>query len=168
MRLSLRFIIPLAIAIGLMAYGIVPLVDTFIFNKWFARDVDIRTKLITSTMQDALIDTVQNPSSGKIQKLFNRVIQDERLYALAFCDSSDRLLYKTQTFPDSIVCDPLSADGAAHSRIVQLQKGPLHLAFHPIEDSGKKIGQLVLVHDMSFLEKEVQIRNRILSISFAR
>lgn len=153
MRLSLRFIIPLAITLGLMAYGVVPLVDTFIFNKWFARDIDIRTKLITNTMQDSLIDMIQNPSSGKIQKLFNRVIQDERLYALAFCDSNSRLLYKTQTFPDSMACEPLLPDGTAHSRIVQLQKGPLHLAFHPIEDSGKKIGQLILVHDMSFLQK---------------
>ncbi|GIL16818.1 MAG: trehalose-6-phosphate synthase [Oligoflexia bacterium] len=153
MRFSLRFIIPLAIVLGLMAYGVVPLVDTFIFNKWFARDIDIRTKLITSTLQDSLIDMSQNPSSGKIQKLFNRVIQDERLYALAFCDSNSRLLYKTQTFPESIVCEPFSSDGSAHSSIAQFPQGPLHLAFHPIEDSNKKVGQLILVHDMSFLQK---------------
>lgn len=153
MRLSLRFIIPLAIALGLMAYGVVPLVDTFIFNKWFARDIDIRTKLITSTMHDSLIDMIQNPSSGKIQKLLNRVIQDERLYALAFCDSNSRLLYKTQIFPESIACEPFPPDGSSHSRIVQFPQGPLHLAFHSIEDSNKKVGQLVLIHDMSFLQK---------------
>lgn len=29
----------------------------------------------------------------------------------------------------------------------------MHVAFHLIEDSGKRFGQLVLVHDMSFLQK---------------
>ncbi|MBL7668974.1 MAG: trehalose-6-phosphate synthase [Bdellovibrionaceae bacterium] len=153
MRLSLRFVIPLLVALGLVAYSVVPLVDTFIFNKWFARDIDIRTKLITNTMQDSLVDLIQKQSPGKIQKLFNSVIQDERLYALAFCDSNSRLLYRTQTFPESIECEPLPIDDSAHSRVAQFPHGALHLAFRPIEDSGRKLGQLVLVHDMSFLQK---------------
>lgn len=153
MRFSLRFIIPLAIALGLMAYGVVPLVDDFIFNKWFARDIELRTKLITSTLQDSLIEMLRNPTNGKVQKLFNRVVQDERLYAMAFCDTTNHLLYVTQTFPDNILCETPTVTGQAHSRILQLQQGPLHLSFHPIDESGKNLGQLVLLHDMSFLQK---------------
>mgnify|MGYP001589086751 CR=1 FL=1 len=153
MRLSLRFIIPLVIALALITYGIVPLVDTLIFNKWFSRDIDIRTKLISSTMQDSLVLLLENPSKGKIQRIFNRAIQDERLYALAFCDLQNHLLYKTQTFPDQITCEDQGKSEDHQTRVLQLPQGPLHLAFHLIEDSGKKYGRLVLVHDMSFLQK---------------
>ncbi len=153
MRLSLRFILPLMIVLGLVAYGVVPLVDTLIFNKWFSRDIDIRTKLIANTLHDSLVLMLESPSGGKIPRLFNRVIQDERLYALAFCDLENRLLYKTQTFPDQISCEIPDPKGEPQSRVFQLPQGPLHLAFHPIEDSGKKFGQLILIHDMSFLQK---------------
>ena len=153
MRLSLRFILPLMLVLGLIAYSIVPLVDSLVFSKWFTRDIDIRTKLIANTLQDSIISIVENPSEKKIQRLFGRAIQDERLYALAFCDNENGLVYKTQTFPDQIVCEKADISGGSWSRVLDLPSGPLHVAYYPIEDSGSRFGQLVLVHDMSFLEK---------------
>lgn len=153
MRLSLRFILPLAFVLGLMAYGVVPLVDSLTF-KWFTRDIDMRTKLIASSMLDSLVPLVETPgSTTKIQKLFNRVIQDERLYALGFCDLNNRLLYKTQTFSDGIGCENPETSGEPHSRVLKFPQGPLHLAFVPIDDTGTKLGQLVLIHDLSFIQK---------------
>jgi trehalose 6-phosphate synthase len=140
-------------ALGLMAYGVAPLVDALTF-KWFTRDIEIRTKLIASTLQDSLVFLLETPSNGKIQRLFTRVIQDERLYALAFCDLRNRLHYKTQTFPNTIPCEKPNSDGQPNSRILQLTEGPLHISYSPIlEDSGKVLGQLVLVHDMSFIQR---------------
>lgn len=153
MRLSLRFILPLMLSLGLIAYAIVPLVDSLIFDKWFSRDIDIRTKLIATTLQDSMISILESPSEKKIQRLFGRAIQDERLYALALCDTADRLIYKTQTFPSQVGCEKIDPSGDRHGRVLKLPSGPLHLAFHPIEESGRRFGQLVLVHDMSFLKK---------------
>lgn len=141
------------LVIGLVAYSIVPLVDSLIFNKWFSRDIEIRTKLITNTLQESIVSILENPSEAKMQKIFDRAIQDERLYALAFCDIENRLIYKTQTFPVQILCETADESGKPHSRVLQLPNGPIHISFHPIDDSGKRFGQLVLVHDMSFLEK---------------
>lgn len=151
MRLSLRFILPLIVTLGLIAYGVVPLVDSFTF-KWFLRDIDIRTKLITNTLQDSLVPMLANPTDGKVQRLFNRAIQDERLYALGFCDIGNQLRFQTQTFPDSIACEP-ELNSQPHSRVLQQPQGPLHLAFQPVEDSGKPIGRLVLIHDLSFIKR---------------
>lgn len=153
MRLSLRFILPLMLVLGLIAYSIVPLVDSLIFSKWFTRDIDIRTKLIANTLQDSIISILENPSENKIQRLFGRAIQDERLYALALCDPDNQLIYKTQTFPDQILCEKIDLTEKGHSRVLKLPSGPLHIAFHLVEDSGRQFGQLVLIHDMSFLEK---------------
>lgn len=47
--------------------------------------------MIASTMQDSLVTMLESPSNTKIQQLFNRAIQDERLYALAFCNSEGHL-----------------------------------------------------------------------------
>lgn len=99
MRLSLRFIIPLFIVLSIIAYAIVPLADSLIFDKWFIRDINIRTKLIASTLQDSIISILENPTEIKIQRIFGRVIQDERLYAIGFCNLKNELVYKTQTFP---------------------------------------------------------------------
>ena len=43
MRLSLRFLIPLLLALALFAYAAVPLVDT-LMTRWFVRDLDIRAQ----------------------------------------------------------------------------------------------------------------------------
>src|SRR6185503_12966869 len=106
MRLSLRFILPLAIVLGLIAYAVVPLVDTLTL-RWFVRDLDIRSRLIASTMQEPLTELVATGTKARILTLFNRAIQDERLYALGFCDKSGKLVVKTDTYPAQLPCDQL-------------------------------------------------------------
>ncbi len=155
MRLSLRFILPLIFALGIVAYAIIPLADSLIFKKWFTRDIEIRGKLIVSTLQDSIISIIEQPTDAdsKIQKVFGRAIQDERLYALAFCNLKHQIAYKTQTFPKEITCETNQNSVEPTSEIINLPKGPLHIAYHSIDDSGKHFGRLVLVHDISFLEK---------------
>ena len=85
MRLSLRFIIPLAITLAAIAYAVVPLVDRLTL-QWFVRDLDIRTSLITRTIQEPLGDLVREGSRVKVLRYFDRLIQDERLFAVGFCD----------------------------------------------------------------------------------
>src|SRR3989442_1597904 len=51
MPLSLRFVVPLALALAAIAYAVVPLVDRLTF-QWFVRDLDARGALIAQTAQD--------------------------------------------------------------------------------------------------------------------
>ncbi len=51
MRLSLRFLIPLMLALGAFAYVAVPLADT-LMQRWFVRDLDMRSSLIAATVQE--------------------------------------------------------------------------------------------------------------------
>src|SRR5512144_1152066 len=108
MRLSLRFIIPLTIALGVIAYTVVPLVDQFTV-KWFVRDLDIRTKLIASAAQEPLVELLTDNTRDKVrlqrlQVFLNRMLQDERLYAIGFCDAAGTLVYSTLTLPTGIGC----------------------------------------------------------------
>lgn len=148
MRLSLRFIIPLALALAAIAYAVIPLVDKFTL-QWFVRDIDSRTLLITNTIQEPLEPLVREGSRLKVLRFFDRIIQDERLYALGFCDPRGKLLYKTFTLPASIGCSAPSDEG----RIVSLDRGPIHVAVHPVVADGNAYGNLVLAHDMSFVQR---------------
>lgn len=92
MRLILRFVLPLALVMGLVAYCVVPLVDTLTL-KWFVRDLDIRSSLISNTMQEPLADLIKADSVIKVSRFFDQVTQDERLYALGFCDEANILRF---------------------------------------------------------------------------
>ena len=58
MRLSLRFVIPLLLAIGAFAYIAVLVADTLML-RWFVRDLDIRSSLIAQTVQEPLTGLVE-------------------------------------------------------------------------------------------------------------
>jgi trehalose 6-phosphate synthase len=153
MRLSLRFIVPLAITLAAIAYAVVPLVDRLTL-QWFVRDLDIRTSLITRTIQEPLADLVREGSRTKILRYFERLIQDERLFAVGFCDTQRRLVYKTVTFPSSIACTGRHAGGMEiEGRVLNLDRGLVHVGDYELEADGKVYGHLVLVHDMSFVQR---------------
>ena len=48
MRLSLRFLVPLILALALLAYFVVPQVDALTL-RWFVRDLDSRAQLAAAT-----------------------------------------------------------------------------------------------------------------------
>src|SRR6266568_4229793 len=144
MRLSLRFIAPLAITLALLAYALVPLVDRLTL-RWWVSDLDTRSPLIANTMQDQLPDLVEQGSAAKINSLFARAIQDERLYALAYCDNAGRLRYQTPTYPASLGCNPPADPGAEGGSVVRLRQGPLHVVKRPMFQGSDRLGSLILV-----------------------
>jgi len=151
-RLSLRFIGPLVVTLAVLGYALVPLVDRLTL-RWWVNDLDIRSQLIANTMQEQLGDLVEQGAGAKVNSLFMRALQDERLYALAFCDESGDIRYETPTYPKSLGCTPpKDASGRDHS-VVQLPQGPLHVVAQPVYQGNDRIGSLILVHDMSFVER---------------
>ena len=66
MRLSLRFVIPLALALAAIGYGIVPLVDDLTL-RWAVRDLDMRAGLIASAAQEPFSDLLDAESGVTIK-----------------------------------------------------------------------------------------------------
>lgn len=152
MRLSLRFLLPLALVLAGLAYAVIPLVDTLTL-KWFVRDLEIRSQLIAGTMEGPLIDLLGSESKAKLQAYFQRIIKDERLFAIGFCDAANQLMYKTQTYPDSIPCEGTSAVKAGQTAFFRLTQGAVHVSAIGMEANGRLVGRLMLVHDMSWVER---------------
>src|SRR6185369_10061739 len=154
MPLSLRFVVPLALALAAIAYAVVPLVDRLTF-QWFVRDLDTRGASIAKTAQEPLAELIADNEDPKekVLRYFERIIQDQRIYALGYCDRAGRIAYATAAFPENIRCS-ISEGNEEKSWVLQLAHGPLHVSENRIVGAdGDSYGELVVVHDMSFVQR---------------
>jgi trehalose 6-phosphate synthase len=166
MRLSLRFLLPLVLVLASLAYAVIPLVDTLTL-KWFVRDIEIRVQLIAGTMEGPLSELIPSRSTAKLTAYFQRIIQDERLFAIGFCDLNNRLVYKTQTYPESISCEEAATVNSGPSAVVRLAQGAVHVAAVGLEAGGRPLGRLILFHDMSWIERRSSLTKWYLFYLFA-
>lgn len=167
LRLSLRFIVPLVLALTLLAYAVVPLVEKFTLH-WSVRDMDIRSRLIANTLNDPLSELLKQENKTKINALLLRTIQDERLLALGYCDGSGKLLYRTPTFPKSLdIGAVLLQSGKMPGQLYQIPQGAVHIARYPMYIEGVQNGSLILVHDMSFVERRSADTRKYVVLLFA-
>ncbi len=165
-RLSLRFVLPLAVALGLFAYAVVPLVDTLTL-RWFMRDLDARSQSLANALQEPLLEYVPQKAEKKITLLFDRSLRDERLYAMAYCDAAGRLLYKTATYPPSLGCRMGQEKNTGRMQLVTFPQGPLHVSESSLERDAEYLGKLILVHDMSFIERRSADTKKYVILLFA-
>ena len=152
MRLSLRFLLPLLLVVGLFAYAAVPLTDALML-RWFVRDLDIRSALVASTVNEPLSGLVLTGSTPRIEQFFLRLTQDERLYAVGLCLAGRTAPIATAEFPSEIACSAFRAHSGAAQPILRTAHGLLHLAVSPVEAGGDEPARLAILHDMSFVER---------------
>jgi trehalose 6-phosphate synthase len=151
--LSLRFVVPLALALAAIAYAVVPLVDRLTF-QWFVRDLDMRGALIVQTAQEPLVELMRSGRGARerVLRYFQSIAQGQRIFALGFCERGGKLGYATPAFPDAVRCAP-GERREARNYVLELADGPLHVSANPIIADGALLGELMIVHDMSFAQR---------------
>lgn len=164
LRLSLRFIIPLVVALTLLAFAVLPLVEKLSL-RWFVRDLDIRSRMIASSMREPLEEFLATENRAKIRALFLRAAQDERLLAIGYCNGEGELAYRTPGFPTALACPPPNPSLRESTMVSKLPQGAVHISAHALFLEGKPSGWLVLVHDMSFAEhRSAETRKYIIAL----
>jgi len=148
MRLSLRFVLPLVLVLAGLAYIVVPLVDQFTL-RWSIRDLDTRAGLIAKAIEEPLSEQVEAGSNTKLLNQFNRISEDERLYALGYCTNNKSNMLTTRVMPSGIRCNTLEKYMTEDGYILHGERGELHVAIKPMATGG----YLVLLHDMSFITR---------------
>src|ERR1041384_5595556 len=101
LRLQLRFLIPLVLTLVLATLIALPLMDRLTL-RWFARDLNNRDALVANTLADAITEAETDGKAWRVQSMFERAVQDERLVAIALCSSDDRLLRRTDGYPRTL------------------------------------------------------------------
>ena len=104
MKLSLRFVLPVAIALAALAYAVRPLVDR-LTERWFTRDLDLRAALITNAIDAPLNVYVSSGNVMGVRQYFDRIARDERVFAIGLCVSPSATMIASSSMPVSTGCD---------------------------------------------------------------
>ncbi|MDI1347622.1 trehalose-6-phosphate synthase [Aquabacterium sp.] len=166
LNLQLRFLIPLVLTLVAAAYLALPLMDQLTLH-WFSRDLNIRGALVATTLSDAIGEASGAPNEARLQPLFDRAVQDERLVALGLCSLDGTLLTHTASFPKDLRCSEaqVAADMPDPRRV--LAGGAVHVGVHVVSNGSGPIAKLVLLHDLSFIERRSQDTRQYLIVFIA-
>lgn len=178
----------------------VPVVDR-VTLRWFSRDLNSRGMVVANALSDSVADALLAGRTARLQPLFDRTLQDERLYAIGLCSTDGELLQRTASFPARLTCKDAAALADRADPRLALSGGPVHVGAHevratpapavalgepppPPDDPASDVlaapsarvagsdsamaqaqppglvGQLVLLHDMSFIERRSQDTRR--------
>jgi len=187
-QLQLRFLLPLVVVLVAASNLAVPLMDQ-VTLRWFSRDLNSRGLLVTNALSDPVADALLAGQTARLQPLFERTLQDERLYAIGLCSTGGELLLRTASFPPKLSCKEATVLADQPKPQLTLAGGPVHVGVHdvmgtpapaaamaepssaPASDASTTdpappqpvlVGQLVLLHDMSFIERRSQDTRRYL------
>ena len=185
-RLQLRFFLPLLVTLVAAAWLAAPIFDQLTL-RWFSRDLTSRGVLVANALSDSVADAIVSERTSRLRSLFDRAVEDERLYAVGLCNAQGRLVEKSDRFPEKLTCPQAAAAAAQPEHRLVLDGGSVHVAVHPVGDRRPPIpaagaefglpvvtepalesvmppplGSLVLLHDLSFIERRSQDTRRYL------
>lgn len=156
-----RFLAPLALALCLVAYLMLPWTDK-LFLSWAEGDLRIRSKLVFSSIQYDLPDVLNTEKADQLTRRFTQLAQDERLIGIGYCESSGNLpIYRNKAFPADVQCPHIGNITEQQFDKQIIKGGPVMVATFPISTAGSetvagKPGYLIIVHDMSFATQRTE------------
>ncbi len=164
MRLSLRFVLPLLLALGAFAWAAVPLVDAWM-TRWYIRDLDTRSNFVANTVQEPVDELLRAGATGRIAAYFNRLTDNDRLYAVGLCTDSDARVIASSAFPRDIRCGDVAApDG--QPRALATPEGTLRVTVRPMPLEAAPHASLIVVHNLAFLASRTEESRRYLFYFF--
>ena len=145
--------------------------------NWFEKDVRLRSQLAVNGARQGLIVHWDKEQPQDLQKILLEITRDERIMAAAACAPDLALLTKTPEFPDAFTCEDMGhklrprADSSAgiwtawHD-VASLPGGNVHVSAIPVLDQDRALGFVVLVHDLSFVERRDAKARQFLLFTF--
>ena len=163
LQLQLRFLVPLLVALVIAALVVLPLMDQLTL-RWFSRDLNIRGTLVVNTLSDSIDDALRTGSTTRLQALFERSARDERLVAIGLCTAAGDLLQASSAYPKTLTCERARAISNQPDQQLSLTSGAVHVGVHTINAESASSDALVLLHDMSFVDRRSQDTRQYLLI----
>jgi trehalose 6-phosphate synthase len=176
MRRAIRFVLALVLGLAFVTW-VASVIVHRTTRDWFERDVNLRAQLAVSGARQALITHWHKEQRSDLRALLSEITRDERIMAAAACAADSTLLTQTQDFPSRFTCDEIGAHvesslataGVAASpwrSVESLPGGDVHVTAIPVLDRGSSLGFVVLVHDLSFVERREAKTRQFLVMAF--
>ncbi len=159
MKLVLRFAIPVIVLMLVLGNITAYLVD-YLTTAWFTRDLQVRSRLVEFTLHDLIVD-LEETKTSQLEKIFQRILQDERVHALALCpggrpDSalslrSNGSIYNTEKFPEQIQCANMDLNENETDYFLKTEVQNFYVSIIPVIEGGLLKARLIVVHNADFL-----------------
>jgi alpha,alpha-trehalose-phosphate synthase [UDP-forming] len=166
LRLQLRFLLPLLATLGLAASLALPLMDQLTL-RWFSRDLNLRGELVTNTLGEAIAEALVSSSTERLQPTLDRASKDERIVGIGLCTREGVLDRRTDGYPAGLPCERVRAVAAATPPVLAIEGGTVHVGVHPVQTAAGPVADLVLLHDLSFIERRSQDTRHYLIVLIA-
>ncbi|HUD26208.1 MAG TPA: trehalose-6-phosphate synthase [Burkholderiaceae bacterium] len=151
-RLQLRFLVPLVLTLVAAVYLALPLLDRVTLGQ-FGRDLDLRGEVVADALAEAIAKALADPKDARLQALLDNTARDERLRAVGLCAPDGRLLRRSARFPASLSCSQARRVAARADPMLHIEGGSMHVRMYRVNGAAGPVGDLVLLHDMSFIER---------------
>jgi trehalose 6-phosphate synthase len=160
MSRSLRFALLMVLVLAGLTWGASVLVQRQT-RAWFERDLNLRAQLAVNGARSELVASWR-ADPFRLWTVLTDLAQDERIMGACACSLGGMTLARTDDYPDEFPCELLTArigrEGPDPERghwaaAESLPGGPVHLSALPIADKEGDLGHVVLVHDLSFVER---------------
>jgi trehalose 6-phosphate synthase len=176
MRRAVRFMIALVVALAFVTWAASVIVQKTT-RAWFEKDVDLRVQLVVNGARQPLIAHWHKEQRTALQGLLTEIARDERIMAAAACAADLTPLTSTRGYPKAFGCadlgshvrpspDALAGDWTAWSSVVTLPGGDVHVSAVPVIDAEVPLGFMVLVHDLSFVQRREATTRQFLLLAF--
>jgi trehalose 6-phosphate synthase/phosphatase len=163
LRLQLRFLLPLIATLIAAAYLALPVMDRLTL-RWFGRDLESRGALVANALSDSVAEALDSGRLDRLHNLFNRTVTDERLVALGLCDPNEHLAVQSTGFPADLSCARARSDAALPEPELHVAGGPVHVGVYPVRLEDGRSVSLVLLQDLSFIDRRSQDTRRYLIV----
>ncbi len=176
MSQALRFTVVLVAGLGLLAWGAFVAV-TSTTRRWFEKDVALRSDLAVNGSRRALLSDLQKKDWAALSELLGDITRDERIMAAGACTAERRLVASTQDYPLEFSCGRVGAHIAPEpetapttwsswKEVAELPGGIVQVSAFPLSHEGQLFGFVVLIHDLSYVQRREATTAQFLLIAF--
>jgi trehalose 6-phosphate synthase len=174
---ALRFIVVLVVGLALLTWGALVIVQRTT-REWFDRDILLRSRLAVAGAREAIVAHWSDDQVSGLKDILLEITRDERIMGAAACSADLRLLAQAGSYPTELSCQSIGphvrpstdappAEWSAWSSHLPLTGGTVHATAVPIIDGDHARGFVVLVHDMSFVDRREATTRKFLLLGFA-
>ncbi len=167
-----HFVLALIVGLALLTWVASGIVDTTA-RRWFERDVNARSHLVLIGARQGLINAWFGDPKD-LQKQLSDLARDERVMGVSVCNADLSLRARTEGFPDEFNCSIVGSRARAAtgtdkleewSTVATLPTGRVYVSEMPLDSQELQLGFVVLLHDLSFIDRrEAQARTFLLIV----
>ncbi len=177
MKPVFRFLFLLLLGLAALTWCASALVDNTT-RKWFEKDMVLRAQLAVSGARQVLLAAWSRSDEEAVLCVLEEITRDDRILGSATYDARGRIAVHTGAYPVQVSGEELAIhvrpapdspapEWKGWDSVHTLSGGSVHVTAIPFLDGEKPLGFVVLLHDMSFVDRRSATTRKFVFVSFA-